>query len=72
MGLRAFPRQFLKIGSCMFPNCCAWERNIQVDGGVAMVRGRDALSPAPVMATDLRASVSLGSGRPYGYWNKPN
>ena len=24
-----------------------------------MVRGRDALSPAPVMATDLRASVSL-------------
>ncbi len=33
--------------------------NIQVDSGVALVRGRDTLSPAPVMATDLRASVSL-------------
>ncbi|MDC1383755.1 UDP-N-acetylglucosamine 1-carboxyvinyltransferase [Candidatus Puniceispirillum sp.] len=33
--------------------------DIQVDGGVAMVRGQRSLSPAPVMATDLRASVSL-------------
>jgi UDP-N-acetylglucosamine 1-carboxyvinyltransferase len=33
--------------------------DIQVDGGVAMVRGRPTLTPAPVMATDLRASVSL-------------
>jgi UDP-N-acetylglucosamine 1-carboxyvinyltransferase len=33
--------------------------DIRVDGGVAMVKGRKTLTPAPVMATDLRASVSL-------------
>ena len=33
--------------------------NIQVDGGIALVRGQSRLTPAPVMATDLRASVSL-------------
>ena len=41
-----------------------------VDGGIAMVRERDALSPAPVMATDLRVGIA-GSGRSYGNWNKP-
>jgi UDP-N-acetylglucosamine 1-carboxyvinyltransferase len=33
--------------------------DIQVDGRCAMVRGVDALSGAPVMASDLRASASL-------------
>jgi UDP-N-acetylglucosamine 1-carboxyvinyltransferase len=33
--------------------------NIKVDGNTAVVRGATELSGAPVMATDLRASVSL-------------
>ena len=33
--------------------------DIRVDGHTAVVRGSDALSGAPVMATDLRASASL-------------
>jgi len=33
--------------------------NIQLNGNVALVRGVDYLSAAPVMATDLRASASL-------------
>jgi UDP-N-acetylglucosamine 1-carboxyvinyltransferase len=33
--------------------------DIAVDGHTAVVRGREALSGAPVMATDLRASASL-------------
>jgi UDP-N-acetylglucosamine 1-carboxyvinyltransferase len=33
--------------------------NIRVDGNTAIVRGATQLSGAPVMATDLRASVSL-------------
>jgi UDP-N-acetylglucosamine 1-carboxyvinyltransferase len=33
--------------------------NIRVDGNTAVVRGTTELSGAPVMATDLRASVSL-------------
>ena len=35
--------------------------NIQIDGKVAMVEGVTQLSGATVMATDLRASASLGS-----------
>jgi len=33
--------------------------NINLHGGTALVRGVDVLRGAPVMATDLRASVSL-------------
>ena len=33
--------------------------NIEVEGGIAQVTGVDSLKGAPVMATDLRASVSL-------------
>jgi UDP-N-acetylglucosamine 1-carboxyvinyltransferase len=33
--------------------------DIQIDGASALVRGVDRLKGAPVMATDLRASVSL-------------
>ena len=32
---------------------------IEINGNQALVRGRDGLLPAPVMATDLRASASL-------------
>ena len=49
-----FENRFMHV-----PELLRMGADIQVDGGVAMVRGRDALSPAPVMATDLRASVSL-------------
>jgi UDP-N-acetylglucosamine 1-carboxyvinyltransferase len=33
--------------------------DIQINGGQALVKGRKALTAAPVMATDLRASASL-------------
>lgn len=33
--------------------------DIRIEGNTAIVRGRDALTAAPVMATDLRASASL-------------
>ena len=33
--------------------------DIEIDGNQALVRGKDRLLPAPVMATDLRASASL-------------
>jgi UDP-N-acetylglucosamine 1-carboxyvinyltransferase len=33
--------------------------DIEINGNQALVRGRDRLSAAPVMATDLRASASL-------------
>ena len=49
-----FENRFMHV-----PELLRMGADIQVDGGVAMVRGRNALSPAPVMATDLRASVSL-------------
>ena len=49
-----FENRFMHV-----PELLRMGADIQVDGGVAMVRGRDALCPAPVMATDLRASVSL-------------
>ena len=49
-----FENRFMHV-----PELLRMGADIQVDGGVAMVRGRPSLSPAPVMATDLRASVSL-------------
>jgi UDP-N-acetylglucosamine 1-carboxyvinyltransferase len=49
-----FENRFMHV-----PELLRMGADIKVDGGVAMVRGREALSPAPVMATDLRASVSL-------------
>ena len=49
-----FENRFMHV-----PELMRMGADIQVDGGVAMVRGRAALTPAPVMATDLRASVSL-------------
>ena len=36
-----------------------WARDIRVEGDIAIVRGVEKLKGAPVMATDLRASVSL-------------
>ena len=49
-----FENRFMHV-----PELLRMGADIQVDGGVAMVRGRRSLTPAPVMATDLRASVSL-------------
>jgi UDP-N-acetylglucosamine 1-carboxyvinyltransferase len=41
------------------PELCRMGANINVHGASAIVRGVNRLSGAPVMATDLRASVSL-------------
>ena len=41
------------------PELCRMGANINVHGPSAIIRGVPALSGAPVMATDLRASVSL-------------
>ena len=49
-----FENRFMHV-----PELMRMGADIQVDGGIAMVRGRKGLTPAPVMATDLRASVSL-------------
>ena len=49
-----FENRFMHV-----PELVRMGADISVDGGVAFVRGRRQLTPAPVMATDLRASVSL-------------
>jgi len=66
MAMMSIAEGYSRISETMFenrfmhvPELLRMGADIQVNGGVAMVRGRDALSPAPVMATDLRASVSL-------------
>lgn len=49
-----FENRFMHV-----PELCRMGANINVHGASAIVRGVDGLSGAPVMATDLRASVSL-------------
>jgi UDP-N-acetylglucosamine 1-carboxyvinyltransferase len=49
-----FENRFMHV-----PELARMGANITVHGGSAMVRGVPALTGAPVMATDLRASVSL-------------
>ena len=49
-----FENRFMHV-----PELMRMGADIQVDGDIAMVRGRPSLTPALVMATDLRASVSL-------------
>jgi len=49
-----FENRFMHV-----PELLRMGADIRVDGGTAIVRGCKTLSPAPVMATDLRASVSL-------------
>ncbi|WP_438997356.1 UDP-N-acetylglucosamine 1-carboxyvinyltransferase [Candidatus Puniceispirillum sp.] len=49
-----FENRFMHV-----PELVRMGADIKVDGGLAMIRGRETLTPAPVMATDLRASVSL-------------
>ena len=49
-----FENRFMHV-----PELLRMGADIKVDGGLAVVRGRETLTPAPVMATDLRASVSL-------------
>ncbi|MEQ8665796.1 MAG: UDP-N-acetylglucosamine 1-carboxyvinyltransferase [Rhodospirillales bacterium] len=49
-----FENRFMHV-----PELCRMGADINVHGASAIVRGVDSLSAAPVMATDLRASVSL-------------
>lgn len=49
-----FENRFMHV-----PELIRMGANISVQGGTAMVRGVEQLRGAPVMATDLRASVSL-------------
>ncbi len=49
-----FENRFMHVPELVRMGAC-----ISVDGGVAFVKGRRHLTAAPVMATDLRASVSL-------------
>ena len=49
-----FENRFMHV-----PELCRMGANINVHGASAMVRGVSRLNGAPVMATDLRASVSL-------------
>ena len=49
-----FENRFMHV-----PELARMGANITVDGRSAVVKGRKSLKPAPVMATDLRASVSL-------------
>jgi len=49
-----FENRFMHV-----PELCRMGANINVHGASAIVRGVKGLSGAPVMATDLRASVSL-------------
>ena len=49
-----FENRFMHV-----PELVRMGADISVDGKTAIIRGKDALLPAPVMATDLRASVSL-------------
>ena len=49
-----FENRFMHV-----PELLRMGASIRVNGGKAVVRGHESLTPAPVMATDLRASVSL-------------
>ena len=49
-----FENRFMHV-----PELCRMGANINVHGASALVRGRQRLKGAEVMATDLRASVSL-------------
>jgi len=49
-----FENRFMHV-----PELARMGADITVDGRSAVVKGRKLLKPAPVMATDLRASISL-------------
>lgn len=49
-----FENRFMHV-----PELARMGANIETDGNTAIVHGVETLRPAPVMATDLRASVSL-------------
>ena len=49
-----FENRFMHV-----PELVRMGADIQIDGRIALVRGKPSLLPAPVRATDLRASVSL-------------
>ena len=49
-----FENRFMHV-----PELVRMGADIQVEGSIASVKGKQSLLPAPVRATDLRASVSL-------------
>jgi UDP-N-acetylglucosamine 1-carboxyvinyltransferase len=49
-----FENRFMHV-----PELCRMGADITVNGSTAMIRGTNKLLGAPVMATDLRASMSL-------------
>ena len=49
-----FENRFMHV-----PELMRMGADIQIDGRTAIVHGKEMLRPAPVMATDLRASISL-------------
>ncbi len=58
-GVRTLKKRFLKIAFMHAPELMRMGANIDVNGGTATVTGVGQAKGAPVMATDLRASVSL-------------
>ena len=55
----ASPKRSSKTDSCMSRNWRRLGAHIKLEGDTAIVEGVERLRGAPVMATDLRASVSL-------------
>jgi UDP-N-acetylglucosamine 1-carboxyvinyltransferase len=49
-----FENRFMHV-----PELCRMGADIRIEGDTAIVKGVERLTGAPVMATDLRASVSL-------------
>jgi UDP-N-acetylglucosamine 1-carboxyvinyltransferase len=56
---RRSPRRFSRTASCMCRRLARFGAKISLDGETATIDGTATLRGAPVMATDLRASVSL-------------
>ena len=58
-GISTFEEKIFENRFMHVPELIRMGANIEVQGGVARVAGVKKLKGAPVMATDLRASVSL-------------
>ncbi len=53
------PRRSSRTATCTSPSSAAWARTVEIQGRSAVVHGVEKLTGAQVMATDLRASMSL-------------
>ena len=49
----------MKIDLCMFRSLIEWELEFLINGNKAYIKGNISFESAELMATDLRASVSL-------------